>query len=383
MQGKKNALLLRRLHRERRFRWSRSRMVHELVQTERTLDEAHFPSLQAQALKTRNHDQVVSREYRSIKTGKTIATRGQPILMVSQLWIWKLGEYALSASTSPPLNHEVQSGEVHSQHLDTYPMEYPIDYVFEAADHGQSEPFAKTDYALVHLLKGEVPDLVIGILIARQIARFGEAPGNGSASVLDLFESGVVRVMSAVDVYMAAGSSAKLDIEQEAQFIHHVSDIREELAMIETVLHEQETILESMMRNASREARNHQAWQMVRAAQVQLGQYEKRLHKIDSDAQRIEKRIQDQLNLKRTHASLQDTRTSLLLGTAVIGFTVITVIFTPLTFMTGLFSMPIDKLTKHKHESSSDTLGDAVYSSSYVGGWFSKQALSPSRSVDG
>jgi hypothetical protein len=105
-----------------------------------------------------------------------------------------------------------------------------------------------------------------------------------------------------------------------------------------------------------------------------LDTYRKRVVKIDKDAEHIDKIIQDELNLKRTFASMQDARTgmqdawnSLLLGWAVIGFTIITVLFAPIAFMTSLFALPIDSFLKHQ-VTSTDATGSpaAVYSSSYI-----------------
>ena len=64
--------------------------------------------------------------------------------------------------------------------------------------------------------------------------------------------------------------------------------------------------------------------------------------KIDADAERVEKAVQDKLDLKRTDASIKDAHSSLLLSTAVIGFTIITIIFAPLAFLTALFALNID-----------------------------------------
>ena len=96
--------------------------------------------------------------------------------------------------------------------------------------------------------------------------------------------------------------------------------------------------------------------------------------KIDRDAERIEKNNQDQLNLKRTYASIGDTRASVILGTAVVGFTIITVIFTPLAFMTSLFALPIHELVKYQV-----TIGNTnAYATSYIGKWFGKCAMAKS-----
>jgi len=66
------------------------------------------------------------------------------------------------------------------------------------------------------------------------------------------------------------------------------------------------------------------------------------VRKIDGDAERIEKWVQDLLDLKRTHASIKEAHDSLILSTAVIGFIVITVVFAPLAFLTILFALKVE-----------------------------------------
>ena len=50
--------------------------------------------------------------------------------------------------------------------------------------------------------------------------------------------------------------------------------------------------------------------------------------------------------LKRTYASIKDAHSSLPLSTAVIGFTVITIVFAPLAFLAALFALKIDGFEK-------------------------------------
>lgn len=68
-----------------------------LIQVERTLDEAYYPSLDQAALETRNENQVVTKECRKLLTGKTVSKNDRPILVVTQFWIWKVEDHILSA----------------------------------------------------------------------------------------------------------------------------------------------------------------------------------------------------------------------------------------------------------------------------------------------
>lgn len=104
-------------------------------------------------------------------------------------------------------------------------------------------------------------------------------------------------------------------------------------------------------------------------AQLQPEGYLERKAKIDRDAERIGQTIQDQMNLERTHASMEEAHTSVVLGMAVIGFTTITIDFAPIAFMIILFALPIHNIIKHQQP---DEHGTNVYPTAYVGKWFSK-----------
>jgi Mg2+ and Co2+ transporter CorA len=149
---------------------------------------------------------------------------------------------------------------------------------------------------------------------------------------------------------------------------------------VDEVLSQQEEILNQFASGAEPSATNHRFFGRITAAQKQLAGFRKRVAKIYRDAERIDSMINGALDLKRTHASiqdarasLQDARSSLLLGWAVMGFTVITVLFAPIAFMTALFALPIDGLVK-KQRAVTDAAGEpiSVYSSGYVTWTFCK-----------
>ena len=73
----------------------------KLIQIERTLDEAYYPSLHSDVLEKRNKDQVVSRECTKLVNGEIASGRSRPILTVSQFWFWKIENYVLSAYSMP------------------------------------------------------------------------------------------------------------------------------------------------------------------------------------------------------------------------------------------------------------------------------------------
>jgi hypothetical protein len=360
-----------------RFARSRSwKLAKSFVQAERTLDEAYYPSLDQKALRARNNDQVVSKECKILLNGNRVSEDTKPILMVPQLWIWQFGAQILSAFSTPGESTK-SFDEVHS-HMenlgsDTEPRMFTI--IDEA---GREKNFGIS----IHLMDSH-PDLHIGLLLAAHIENFGKPQANDKyQSPLDIFEIGVCQIMSRVAEYIKPPTSAKTDInrdwelpksymKKDWQFMHDISDIRSELVMIDEILRQQEHILGSVIENVNQDAKMISEWRQVKDAKQQLAGFRERVKKIDRDAERVEKVVADQLNLQRTYAAIRDTRTSVAFGAAVIGFTIITVIFTPLSFMASLFALPIDKLVKNQVKNSK--IGDTkIYTTNDVGKWFSR-----------
>jgi hypothetical protein len=312
---------------------------------DRTLDEVYYTGLIVDDLVKRNADQVVSRKFRNLK----MPDQRIPILMVPQLWLWGMEGFMITA---------------YSRTGDSAVYEPQNDRDGEWRD-GKGKFIPPTLYR--HLQRG--------FIIASHIESFGKESHVGSKRflpALDIFENEVVAALSDVDKYIDETKPSSIDYKKERNFLHVLSDIRSELVMVLYVLEQQKKVLKDLMDEKIIYADLYPDWARVRRAESSLAQYEGRIKKIDGDTERIEKAVNDMLNLKRTYASIKDTHSSLLLSTAVIGFTVITIVFAPLAFLTGLFALKIDGFEK-LHVNGSDP--DSAYKSSYMGGIFSRCSL--------
>jgi hypothetical protein len=338
---------------------------------ERTLDEAYYPGLSRKDLDDRNKNQVVTRElligtddrsgFRDLshsEWGSDELYDDIPVLMVPQLWIWKFDHYIVSAYSAGEkplsfLRNRERVGEYHIQRLNN-----------ETIDE-------------------DSPKRQIGLVVVdciEQFGRKGEFP-----PALHIFEAGVARIMSNVLEYMGPNGTSKPDIEVERGFLNRISDIQGELAMIQDVLRQQKEVLGDILNDPPKDfidpskrgsGSDYEPWDHVIGSMKTLEKYYRLTEKISADATRIEKNIQDELNLKRTFATMEDARTSLSLGVAVIGFTVITIIFAPLAFVTALFALPIDAFEKKKIKitEGAQEEDNGVYTASYIGKWFGESA---------
>ncbi|KAJ8128771.1 hypothetical protein O1611_g4864 [Lasiodiplodia mahajangana] len=360
------------------------RPVQSLLEPELTLDESYFPSLQNNVLQERNRQQVVSREYRKPSDQESVHN-GEPVLLVPKLWLWRCGRYILTAFSSRFLPYPAGANE-----------ERPA---YEMSPSGTSTMAS--------------PGIQTGLFIAHHISEFGKPQAGGRfPSPLDIFEASAARVLTDVNQYMKQNTLSPQDMEEEQGFMFRIADIREELVMIQNVLQKQFEVLQAFIedfehnnpdsyefldrqriptntndgdREPLREANGDgekdaiRQWEEVKRSRHTIKKYQERTRKIDRDAEMVERRIQDQLNLKRTYASIRDARTSVTLGIAVIGFTVITIIFAPLAFVTALFALPIDSLLQNQFtfkgaqgssEAADELEPTRAYTTRYVGTWF-------------
>ena len=372
---------------------SSSRSADCTVHLERALDQAYYLGLNAEDFQDRNNDQAVSRKF---KKGNLTADEKIPILMVPQLWLWAVGGIIISAYSLTE-SSQFSDGENNQDGSQKWSPRAPnIDQ-----------------------------EAQLGLTIANQIEHFGEEcvlKGVKFPAPLDVFETSVVSVLSDVNSYMKTTKPGEIDYHKEREFLHVLSDIRSELVMIQDILEQQKEVLDSLLndRPEAKAAKEDDLsigdavdrliterlkdklptgaesapvptnatkskvkppsrqpsdpiippwaippWAKVEKSQITLARYQRRVMKIDADAERVEKAIQDKLHLKRTHASITDAHSSLLLSKAVIGFTIITIIFAPLSFLTALFALNIDGFERLQLKGQGN-----VYSSRKMGAIF-------------
>lgn len=350
---------------------------------ERTLDEAYYPGLPASSLKKRNDDQVVTRQFERESYWPNSEEKSKrpkkPILMVSQVWIWQKDHAVLSAF---PI--KIESGDV-----------IPREWSYPA--------------------KGS-PCSFVGHLIASHVREFGAAVTDSSETnkfrpALSIFESALISTLADVDKYMETDSQQNFDEKKERGFIHEISDIRSELVMILDVLAQQKKVMDDLLNGWSvqpgyygeiespceeEEAATMENWESTKKAAVLITRHIERAMKIDRDAERIEQVIQNKLNLRRTaasineahsslehaknskdiaDASLQEARYARILSLSVFGFTIITFIFTPLSFIASLLALDVDFFKNIKHRADDpgiDSSGSEPYIGKKVIGVFSK-----------
>jgi Mg2+ and Co2+ transporter CorA len=341
------------------------------IHFERTLHASYYPGLGQHVLDKRNKDQVVFRWAK--EHGKRREER--PVLVVPQLWLWRVDNSIISACSS-------------FTKMEESPMYERVSADQEYGKDGLVWRFDPRDRS---------PDSLLGALLADRIIAFGKPRDENVPLILDIYEETIFGLVSDVADYMEEDVTVP-NIGEETNFLKTVTQLRSELAMIFEIFEQQKQIVDSFLLRSDFYDPKEQAfkvkeeptsiseptfisergrvdWMMLLRARRLLDKDSKRAEKVDRDAERIAQSIKDQLDLKRTHASIRDARSSLVLGVAVASFTVVTIIFTPLAFLTSLFALPIDQFVHQQYEIVSATDPNdkvSAYRSSYIRQWFSK-----------
>ncbi|PMD47078.1 hypothetical protein L207DRAFT_150585 [Hyaloscypha variabilis F] len=327
----------------------------------RTLDEYCNQSLDPLTLDTRNKDQVVLR-YQKEKANPW-SEGWLSIVTVPQAWLWKFGNVIMTALPS-----------------DTNVVNPLLDQNMDNSWYISCEAQSSNTEQVLGLFLSDLVD----VLDRPAMAGLSEP-------IFNIFEKAIADLSERVDRYTKNADVDTIKIADEKKFLHEIDDIREELSMIKTVLFQQEEVWRDFANRAwpsywpdgpggrfkpPSEAPDDTAfsemdrriWIKIQRPQIQFAKFNRRIAKLDADAERVERAIDRKLDLKTKHASLREAHTMAIMSAAVFGFTIVTIIFTPLSFVVALFALPIDRFQKQQVPSVwTDQAG--MYSTNYMGKW--------------
>jgi hypothetical protein len=333
------------------------------IQVPVTMDEYCKPALDQRALKERNEDQVLQR------------SGFNKLIIIPQIWIWKIGKHVITASPAElPAKRWV--GTAFGRMCErAYAKPTPVKW--DGIDYRSGQPSPE---ALVSLILSDCVD----ILDRPTMAGLPEP-------IFNVFEKSISKLSAQVKDYLKSTQVRDISVVDEKTYLHDINDIREELSMIKTVVLQQEEVWKDFMSNAWPQlwpknpdeqlhfdspspsswdpASDKEMFRLMERPQNQFRKYKRRIEKLGEDADRVQQSILTLLDLKSKHASLEETHNTTLMSAAVLGFSIVTIIFTPLSFLTSLFALPTQQLQKHH---SGVVNGTSVYSNNYVGGWMSK-----------
>jgi hypothetical protein len=348
----------------------------------RTLDESYYISLNHKQRSERNKDQVVGKLASCQK-------RDKPLLMVPQLWLWMVDNVIISA-----LPRSIGGVEPRFRPLDSAPP----------TNIGGADPILHLQN---ELSQGNLPvpsnlnGLQLLALTVSETINFLARPRSAGLEepIFYTFERAVATLYDGVQTYVKEYRMESIRVEKEKAFINQINDVLNELTMIKSIIDQQDTVWKKFYKDFGKVVESWDAnlVRIVTRPNEQIPEFRFRLEKIEKDGERIQSVIQAQLSLKSNYAALKESHNSTNLATAVIGFTIITVIFTPLSFLSSLFALSIDRLENNKspdtfkgkfssnssgnsaasdsNNSSNDFNGgysSGVYTTNYIGTWMGR-----------
>ncbi|KAF4632926.1 hypothetical protein G7Y89_g5196 [Cudoniella acicularis] len=325
----------------------------------RTLDEYCYPSLDTPTLDIRNRDQVVIRYQ---EKSKSWSEESPSVVTVPQAWLWKFDNVIMTAL---PSDIDVLN-PLHTNMMQSWDM--------------------------YRRFKNVKPEEALGLFLSDLVDVLDRPAMAGlSEPIFNIFEKAIAGLSERVDKYTQSPDVNSIKMVEEKIFLHEIDDIREELSMIKTVLFQQEEVWRDFANKAwplywpdgpggrfkplpeTPDGRvisetERRAWIKIQRPLIQFAKFNRRIAKLDEDAERVERAIDRKLDLKTKHASLREAHTMAIMSAAVFGFTIITIIFTPLSFVVTLFALPIDRFQKQQIPSVwTDQAG--MYSTNYMGKW--------------
>jgi hypothetical protein len=305
------------------------------VHMQRTLNESYYLGLNSEQLSQRYGKHILD----------DFEVKSKNILLVSQLWLWKINNVVITAF--PREGHR-------TSHL----FDYTLSQFREAGISARRE---LTSNQLVAWILSEC----IHRLDPPCMADLEEP-------VFYFLGKNVARIFDDVQRYMDEAGMDKVHITKEKGFIDKINFIRAKLSMIKNILLKQEEVWKMCLEDSpTRVETTSNQDPVARINSIterpkrDLNNFNQRIRRIDEDAERVEKVILVQLDLKAKHAGLRESHNSTALSAAVVGFTIITIIFTPLSFLASLFALPIDLFQRHQNAKSAYTKG-------YIETWMGK-----------
>ncbi|KAI0113960.1 hypothetical protein GGR51DRAFT_556457 [Nemania sp. FL0031] len=373
-----------------------------------TLDEYCNPALSGEALSLRNKDQVLKR-YEEFVRGKNYDTQADNDIVStsssdnSQDDLTLLGELKIllrsymkcqkatetTAEEVPPPENVVLVRQswiwiIDNNIITTQPLERdPKNLFFKRREIERDDPRPAESVALT-----------LGMLIEH----LDNPALAGEGSLLKIYENALLFISEEVNEYTKSALVEDIDLDRENAIFHKINDLREELSMIRSVLAEQEEVWNEFMslmwpnqgpdqqpksyrkaeytgnlvpesaeeRSAetNEEVVESERFRQIWRPRAKFNKYKRRIEKLEQDAERVERNILTKLDLKQKHATIKEAHSTAVLSATVFGFTIITVIFAPLSFVIALFALPIDMFNEGKNGDK-----DGVYSYHYIGKW--------------
>ncbi|CAI9633059.1 unnamed protein product [Alternaria burnsii] len=289
----------------------------------RTLDQFYYPALEDTS--DRDRDQTISKWTGTPlgQNGRDKAANDSAMIMVDQFWCWIIDEKTIITS-------------------------------FPSGIFGASFPGVQDLYQSIAKSMSHDPEQLktvedIYSLLAKEVA--GYMFNQVNRNLVDMFEiyrwvTGKKAGTHTLYFQEFQQSSALYRDRQNWKLVLDVADIIEELKMIKQLLCIQRDIITSSI-HALEMATGYtfQGEETIKSVPRELDNVIRELESISEDAEHTRKILLEHLDVMSKAASLAEAHAATTQGRAVVLFTIITVIFLPLSFFTSYFGQNVRELT--------------------------------------
>ncbi|KAF1942382.1 hypothetical protein EJ02DRAFT_345695 [Clathrospora elynae] len=345
----------------------------------RTLDQYYYHMLEN--TKERDIDQVVSRWSLAVKS----ETRHN-ILMVDQLWLWTTLQNPLTPSiTDSRVGVRTQGGQGHDNQeipqedsreryvISCFPSRTGTGHLSHQTiddlrllvldpNRRKRDPIRKPEDLISRIL--ETCCSVFDRLQDAEMLRFFQMFEDSIGSIDDKenrlfrdFQRGSTRLLelSSANKYYNERKNALLvdllDIREEIKLLVEIKDIRDEINIILSVLSIQRTLVEQL----SQKEPDKPAFLLTTAAENIVRSDIDDFTRLDSHTRTIQDKLNTLMDLKQKAANAWEARearettvAASKQGNTVLVFTVVTIIFLPLSFMSSFFAIGVAAFPKNE-----------------------------------
>ncbi|KAL8316297.1 hypothetical protein RB597_000272 [Gaeumannomyces tritici] len=352
------------------------------LQLPQTLDESYYHMLADDQLHARNRDQIIYKWSSDIAVNGLGTTKTQPqdtegqdrrdlngrvpaeasdgssphssfshqtnrnkLLVVHQLWLWKLDENTV-ITTHPERwhtgNEDTLVETIRQSGIGDFqePEDLIEHIVSECARFIEEYRYAGLGEHILDIFENSIATKSNQEVqcFKRFIAQLGNEPGNNSKSPATAVEE---------------HSNEKESITEETKLIREIKDIHDELQMLGRVLEDQANMVERFARLFWPDAEKDEKMRQQFTDYCGIQNLRARTVRMDSNAHQTLQDLYYLVQVKQAQSSLHEAITATVmskraqtLNDYILVFTTITVIFAPLAFMTSLFALPISSFPR-------------------------------------
>ncbi|KAF7538866.1 hypothetical protein G7054_g2578 [Neopestalotiopsis clavispora] len=275
----------------------------------RTLDQADNPYLSADDLNQRNHDQVVTRFLKSSR----VQYKDLTCMMVDQLWVWLLDKWTIVTS---------------------FP-DTPCDCQKE--NYGQPCREHNIEHLAIWHAGGRFGDMsareLRGHLLFRSLQIFDQKAWYSQRELQYFFffqrsivdqRKRAVELLDQRNIFQLSADKFNTFFNDDVEAIIATRDIRDELKMLINITGLQLSALARLPHGTCR---------------ANILEFQQSLERMVAETKEVEEMLAKALEIKQSIISLQQNKISLQQNRIVLTFTIVTVVFLPLGFISSVFGM--------------------------------------------